>query len=104
MNREEHVIRAPTAADWLDNLELSHDRILMLSQVDPNSIDYPPRLWLEQWDCSRDVDDYEPGESVWLYPEDIPALIRWLTEWLALFQGCRDSDASKFPVPYWSES
>ncbi len=61
----------PTAPDWLDNLELSHDRLLMLFQVDPGNLDEPPKLLLEEFDSTRDLDNLEPGGAVWLYPEDL---------------------------------
>jgi hypothetical protein len=61
----------PTATDWQDNLELSHDRLLMLFQVDPGNLDEPPKLLLEEFDGTRNLDNLEPGGSVWLYPKEV---------------------------------
>ena len=93
----------PTASDWLDNLELSHDRLLMLFQVDPDNLNEPPKLLLEEFDSSRDVDNCEPGGSVWLYPEDVSRVIEWLQQLLKGFRVCKESDARKFPTPYWGD-
>ena len=93
----------PTASDWLDNLELSHDRLLMLCQVDPEHLDDPPRLLLEKYDSSQELDDLSPGGSMWLYPEDLPRLIAWLEKWLQAFRECAEEDKSKSPPPYWGD-
>ena len=53
----------PTVIDWLDNLELSHDRHLMLCQVDPEHLDDPPPLLLEEYDSSQELDDLSPGAA-----------------------------------------
>ncbi len=93
----------PTASDWLDNLELSHDRLLMLFQIEPDNLNEPPKLLLEEFDNSRDVDNLEPGGSVWLYPEDLSRVIEWLQQLLKNFRIGKESDAKKSPPPYWGD-
>jgi len=93
----------PTATDWQDNLELSHDRLLMLFQVDPGNLDEPPQLLLEEFDSSRDAENGEAGGSVWLYPEDLSRVIEWLQRWLEAFRDCKESDSRKSPAPYWGD-
>ena len=51
---EGQVRPEPTAYDWADNLELSHDRLLTLYQVDPDHCFHePPKLLLEEFDSTR---------------------------------------------------
>ena len=88
----------PTALDWLDHLELSHDRFLMLFQVDSDNLDDPPKLLLEEFDSWRDFENCKAGGSVWLFPEDLPRLIAWLEKWLRAYQECAEEDKSKSPV------
>ncbi len=71
----------PTVIDWLDNLELSHDRHLMLLQIDREHPDDPPLL-IEEYDSSQELDDLSPGGNMRLYPEDLPRIIAWLEQWL----------------------
>ena len=101
---EGQVRPEPTAYDWADNLELSHDRLLTLYQVDPDHCFHePPKLLLEEFDSTRDLDNLEPGGSVWLYPEDLPRVIEWLQRWLEAFRDCKESDSRKSPAPYWGD-
>ena len=87
----------------LDDLDLSHDRLLMLFQVDADNLDDPPRLVLEEFDSTRDAENGEAGGSVWLYPEDVSRVIEWLQLWLKLFRHCEELDARKLPAPYWGD-
>ena len=87
----------------LDHLELSHDRLLMLFQIDPENFDDPPRLLLEEFDSSRDAENGEAGGSVWLYPEDVWRVIEWLQQSLKSFLRCKELDARKSPTPYWGD-
>ena len=93
----------PAAHDWMDNLELSHGRLLMLFQVEADNLDDPPKLLLEEFDSPQAVDDLGPGGSVWLYPEDIPRLISWLEERLQSFRNCARIDREKSPPRYWGD-
>ncbi len=93
----------PTASDLLDTLELSHNRFLMLFQVDPDSLDDPPPLLLQGFDSSLDVEDCDSGGSVWFHPEDLPKVIEWLQQSLEKFRRCRELDASRLPAPYWGD-
>ena len=67
----------PMVIDWMDDLELSHDRHLMLLQIDREHPDDPPLL-IEEYDSSQELDDLSHGGNVRLYPEDLPRLIAWL--------------------------
>ena len=100
---EVQVKPEPTVFDWLDNLELSHDRLLLLFQINPENLDDPPRLLLEEFDSSRDAENGEAGGSVWLYPEDVSRVIEWLQQSLKSFRRCKELDARKFPTPYWGD-
>ena len=93
----------PTASDWLDNLELSHDRLLMLFQVDPDDLNDPPKLLLEEFNSSRELENCESGGSVWLYPEDVSRVIKWLQQVLTNFRHGKEWDARKSPAPYWGD-
>ncbi len=93
----------PGASDWLDYLELSHDRFLWVFQVDPDNLNDPPKLLLEEFDSSRDAENGEAGGSVWLYPEDVSRVIEWLQQLLKNFRHCKELDARKFPTPYWGD-
>lgn len=91
----------PDVYDWLDNLELSHGQLLMLFQVNPDRLDDPPRLRLQELD--EPETDLDSGEGMWLYPEDVPKLIAWLEEWLQRFRECAKIDREKMPVPFWGD-
>ena len=69
----------PKVFDWLDTLELSHDRHLMLLWIDREHPDDPPLL-LEEYDSSQELDDLSHGGNIRLYPEDLPRLIAWLEQ------------------------
>ena len=89
----------PTVIDWLDDVELSHDRHLMLLQMDPVPLGDPPRLLLEDYDSFQELDDLNPGGSMWVYPEDLPRLIAWLEHWSQGFRECAKEDGSKSSPP-----
>ena len=89
----------PKVFDWLDTLELSHDRHLMLLQIDPVPLGDPPRLLLEDYDSSQELDDLSPGGSIWVYPEDLPRLFAWLETWVRAYRQCGEEDKSKSPTP-----
>jgi len=93
----------PGAFDELDCFELSHDRFLMLYQVDPNHVDNLPRLLIEEYDSFQELEDLSPGGSIWVHPEDLPKLIGWLEGLLQAFRECAKEDRSKSPSPYWGE-
>ena len=93
----------PSIDDWLDNLEVSHGRMLMLLWINSDHIECPPRLVIEEYDTPEAFDNVEPGGNVWLYPEDIPRVIAWLERWLQLLQECAKSDKEKLPAPFWGD-
>ena len=92
---EVQVKHEPTVIDWLDDLELSHDRHMMLLQIDPEHLDDPPPLLIEEYDSSQELDDLSPGGNIRLYPEDLPRLIAWLEKWLQAYRECAEEDGSK---------
>ena len=84
----------PTVIDWMDDLELSHDRHLMLLQIHREHPDDPPLL-IEEYDSSQELDDLSHGGNIRLYPDDLPRLIAWLEEWLRAYRKCVEEDGSK---------
>ena len=98
MTMEAQVKPEPTVIDWVDNLELSHDRHLMLLWIDREHPDDPPLL-LEEYDSSQELDDLSHGGNIRLYPEDLPRLIAWLEQWAQAYPKCAEEDKSKSPIP-----
>ena len=94
----------PTLYDWLDWLDLSHDRVLTIYQTnDPDCLNNPPKILLEEFDGSDAFERMKAGGSIWIYPEDLPTIIRWLQKWLEAFRGCSALDAQRTPAPYWGD-
>lgn len=85
----------------MDNLELSHGRLLMLLWISSDHIEQPPRLVIEEYESPEVFDNVEPGANLWLHPEDIPRLITWLEWWLQAFRESAKSDAELSPAPFW---
>ena len=85
----------PKVVDWMDTLELSHDRHLMFCHLEREHPDDPPRLLLEDYDSSQELDDLSPGGSIWVYPEDLQRLFAWLETWVRAYQQCGEEDKSK---------
>ena len=75
----------------------------MGKKVDPDDLNDPPKLLLEEFNSSRELENCESGGSVWLYPEDVSRVIKWLQQLLENFRDCKESDARKFPAPYWGD-
>jgi len=89
----------PKVSDWLDTLELSNDRHLMFCWLEREHPDDPPRVLLEDYDSSQELEDLSPGGSIWVSREDLPRLVAWLESWLQAFRRCAEEDKSKSPTP-----
>lgn len=93
----------PKGDDWCDNLDLTHDRLFRLYQVNPAHVDDPPKLVLEECDDSEALEDFQPGRSIWFYPEDLPRIIDWLRGFLGALRESAASDQKRLPAPYWGD-
>ena len=88
--------------DWID---LSRGRSWGLLFEDTDSIESIPRIWLEQY--RQDVqlehgwDEADVTGRMWLYPEDLPAVIAKLQVWLEQYRECAREDAKRRPPPNW---
>ena len=101
-------LERPSAnADFQDWIDLSHRRQWMIIWDDPESAADIPRIWLEQFpegfDFEHGCDEADATGLVWLYPEDIPALIAKLQFWLDSFRECAREDAKRSPPPNWGD-
>lgn len=88
--------------DWLD---LARGRLWNLYQVNSPSLENVPRLWIEQLavgiESGNGWGEEDVSGRIWFYPEDLPAIIAKLTEWLEVCRWLARDDARLGPPPKW---
>jgi hypothetical protein len=84
-----------------DFLGLSDGRSLLFGQDNRDSMEDIPRIWIKQFPAHTDWDEEDVTGRIWVHPEDLPALIEKLEEWLRTCIRCARRDSQRRPPPYW---